>query len=261
MMKTEVMIMPNRYCYSLNDMIRYAIPGNGNRNLRQDTEIMIPTTFFNGDIRDAFEGSYAALGEYQEDLDGNDTIDIQELSAYFPGIFDAGLKTNVSALLKNILDRTGTLQIVTSDIELDWSLELHDRYTVGKTTSYTYTSEEALIAFAAIFGDYLRRLERFVWNTYSRYTVIIEMYEVRLDDANNALSKITSGATNEVKFNDTPQVSDGTVDSHLTNYTKTTSTSTTDANTIMARIAEIEEKMSDVYKNWTDEYIRAFHVV
>lgn len=253
--------MPNRYCYSLNDMIRYAIPGNGNRNLRQDTDIMIPTTFFNGDIRDAFEGSYAALGEYQEDLDGNDTLDIQELPAYFPGIFDSSFKTDVTPLLKNILDRTGTLQIATSDIELDWSLELHDRYTVDNVTQYTYTSEEALIAFVAIFGNYLRRLERFVMDTYSRYSVIIDMYVSRLDDANSALSKIASGNTSEVKFNDTPQVSDGTVDSHLTNYTKTTSTSTTDANTIMARIAELEEKMSDVYKNWTDEYIRAFHVV
>ena len=253
--------MPNRYCYSLNDMIRYAIPGNGNRNLRQDTDIMIPTTFFNGDIRDAFEGSYAALGEYQEDLDGNDTLDILELPAYFPGIFDDSFKTDITPLLKNILDRTGTLQIATSDIELDWSLELHDRYTVDGSTQYTYTSEEALIAFVAIFGNYLRRLERFVMDTYSRYSVIIDMYVARLDDANSALSKIASGNTSEVKFNDTPQVTDGTVDSHLTTYTKNTSTSTTDANTIMARIAEIEEKMSDVYKNWTDEYIRAFHVV
>ena len=253
--------MPNRYCYSLNDMIRYAIPGNGSRNLRQDTDIMIPTTFFNGDIRDAFEGSYAALGEYQEDLDGNDTIDILELPAYFPGIFDPSFKTDVTPLLKNILDRTGTLQIATSDIELDWSLELHDRYTVDDVTQYTYTSEEALIAFAAIFGNYLRRLERFVMDTYSRYSVIIDMYVARLDDANSALSKIASGNTSEVRFNDTPQVTDGTVDSHLTTYTKTTTSSTTDANTIMARIAEIEEKMSDVYKNWTDEYIRAFHVV
>lgn len=253
--------MPNRYCYSLNDMIRYAIPGNGNRNLRQDTDIMIPTTFFNGDIRDAFEGSYAALGEYQEDLDGNDTLDILELPAYFPGIFDTSFKTDVTPLLKNILDRTGTLQIATSDIELDWSLEVHDRITDDSGTHYTYTSEEALIAFVAIFGNYLRRLERFVMDTYSRYSVILEMYEARLDDASNALAKIASGNTSEVKFNDTPQVTDGTVDSHLTTYTKTTASSTTDANTIMARIAEIEEKMSDVYKNWTDEYIRAFHVV
>ena len=98
-------------------------------------------------------------------------------------------------------------------------------------------------------------------DTYSRYSVILDMYYARLDDANSALSKIASGNTSEVKFNDTPQVTDGTVDSHLTTYTKTTTSSTTDANTIMARIAEIEEKMSDVYKNWTDEYIRAFHVV
>ena len=243
--------MPARYYYSINDMLRYASP---DQEFHEDTE----TEY--GDIHWRTASSFLtdAYCIYELITQRMTSYDKNDLVTQCPEIFGTDKNSDIrDKFFRKMIDRTYISTVAINDHELDWSL-----YPVETDeVEWSISNEDAARNFISIFGGYLARLAQFFDSTYKRYALILSAYENKLDTYQKALAKVGSDSTNETRFNDTPQVTDGTVDSHLTTYTKTTTSSTTDANTIMTRIAEIEEKMSDVYKNWTDEYIRAFHVV
>ena len=76
---------------------------------------------------------------------------------------------------------------------------------------------------------------------------------------NDLLNQIESSAENEVKFNDTPQNGgDFTTDDHLTNISKTKTTSKVDGATAMERIDEIRRRFTDLYNDWANRFDRLF---
>lgn len=80
---------------------------------------------------------------------------------------------------------------------------------------------------------------------------MIDIYNDNLD-----LLMSDPSSSTEMKFNDTPQntqgVYDWSDDNHLTNVTKTTTT--TPVGTKMERINEIQESFRDLYSDWAREF-------
>jgi hypothetical protein len=252
MMKTEEKMMPVRYYYSINDMLRYASP---NIEVHEDTE----TEY--GDIH--CKGSSAFLTDayciYELITQRLTSYDMNDLPDECPEIFGTDKNENIrDRFFRKMIDRTFNNTVAISDHELDWSL-----YPVEiDEIEWSINSEEAAKNFIAIFGGYLARLAQFFDSTYKRYALILSAYENKLDTYQKALARVGSDSTHETRFNDTPQdTATPAADTHLTTYTKDTTESSSDMSTIMTRISELEAKMSDVYKNWTDEYINQFSVI
>lgn len=96
-----------------------------------------------------------------------------------------------------------------------------------------------------------------IWKqTHIYYEKVISIFEQK---ENDLLNQIESSAENEVKFNDTPQNGgDFTTDDHLTNISKTKTTSKVDGATAMERIDEIRRRYTDLYGDWVNRFDRLF---
>lgn len=244
--------MPVRYYYSINDMLRYASP---------DIDIHFETEIERGSIHWESAKNFLA-GPYSINafITNNSTsYDQTDLSTEYAEIFGEDKNSDIcDRFFRKMIDRTFNNTIAISDIELDWS-----KYPASyDPNDWNIDDEEAAKNFVAIFGGYLARLAQFFDSTYKRYALILSAYENKLDDYQKALARVGSDSTHETRFNDTPQdTASPAADTHLTTYTRDTIESSSDMNTIMTRISELEAKMSDVYKNWTDEYINQFSVI
>ena len=247
--------MPVRYYYSFNDMLRYASP---DENIHKDCENEDPEVI-NNNARSYLDNVWAIINMVRKGISLCDKDDFyDDIPCFHPALETE--EKRLDEFFRKMIDRTYNHSIVVSDVELDWdSNRIPTSFDGG--SEYQVVDDENCAAFCHVFESYFARLYQFFDSTYKRYALILSAYENKLDTYQKALAKVGSDSTHETRFNDTPQVTDGTVDSHLTTYTKDTTESSSDMNTIMTRISELEEKMSDVYKNWTDEYIRAFHVV
>lgn len=248
-------MMPVRYYYSINDMLRYALPA-GNVGNHINTEIEY------GDIawEEAFEylsRPFAILGFITQQ---SDSYGIDVIADEYPEIFGSDKNSDIrNKFFRKLIDRTFNNTIVISEVELDWN-KFPSRFV--PPTDYIMNDEYAAKKFVLVFGEYLARLAQFFDSTYKRYALILSAYENKLDTYQKALARVGSDSTHETRFNDTPQdTATPAADTHLTTYTRDTTESSSDMNTIMTRISELEAKMSDVYKNWTDEYINQFSVI
>lgn len=96
-----------------------------------------------------------------------------------------------------------------------------------------------------------------IWKqTHVYYEKVISIFEQK---ENELLNQIESSAENEVKFNDTPQNGgDFAADDHLTNISKTKTTSKVDGATTMERIDEIRRRYTDLYNDWANRFDRLF---
>lgn len=96
-----------------------------------------------------------------------------------------------------------------------------------------------------------------IWKqTHVYYEKVISIFEQK---ENGLLNQIESSAENEVKFNDTPQNGgDFAADDHLTNISKTKTTSKVDGATAMERIDEIRRRYTDLYNDWANRFDRLF---
>lgn len=86
-------------------------------------------------------------------------------------------------------------------------------------------------------------------STAPKYAKLIKLYK---DEENNLLKAIES----KVKFNNTPQTTTTGLDGD--EYTSTYTVSSTDANTLMARLNEIRDSYDNLYRDWADEFSTKF---
>lgn len=96
-----------------------------------------------------------------------------------------------------------------------------------------------------------------IWNfTKDKYSKLLAIYEAQKDNLLNKVETIASGTT---RFNDTPQDSgDYSDDTHTTNISQTSGASSTDVDTLMARIDEISKKFENVMLRWVNEFDSLF---
>ena len=85
-------------------------------------------------------------------------------------------------------------------------------------------------------------------NTFERYKYLLDTYAA---EKANLLGKVKSISV--TKYDDTPQTSGGTYDDSYSS-TVTTNENGTELNTLMARIAEIDDDMRNLYRDWAREF-------
>lgn len=84
--------------------------------------------------------------------------------------------------------------------------------------------------------------------TYPKYSELIDLYESQKD---NLLKQLESSS--KTLFNDTPQAGgDFTTDPYITNATQVKTS--TDTATPMARLKEVQDNITNYYKEWADEF-------
>lgn len=114
-----------------------------------------------------------------------------------------------------------------------------------KTKDFSTSSKPFWRDFYAIFNE-----------THVYYEKVISIFEQKQNDL---LNQIESSAENEVRFNDTPQnAGDFSNDDHLTNISKTKTTSKVDGATVMERLDEIRRRFTDLYNDWANRFDRLF---
>ena len=248
--------MPVRYYYSINDMLRYASP---DENIHKDCENEDPEVI-NKHASSYLDNVWAIINMVRKGISLCNKDDFYDDIPCFHPSRDTEDK-RLDEFFRKMIDRTYNHSIVISDVELDWdSNRIPTSFDGG--SEYQVVDDENCAAFCHVFESYFARLYQFFDSTYKRYALILSAYENKLDDYQKALARVGSDSTHETRFNDTPQdTATPAADTHLTTYTRDTTESSSDMNTIMTRISELEAKMSDVYKNWTDEYINQFSVI
>lgn len=102
------------------------------------------------------------------------------------------------------------------------------------------------------WGQWMDKFVHILGFTAERYLKLIETYEA---SKNKLLSKVSSGNSSIVRFNDTPQEEgDFANDQHTTNITSSETESTTDFDTPIKRIEEIDRYLVDFYTKWANEF-------
>lgn len=247
--------MPVRYYYSINDMLRYALTSQ-DKEFHIDSELEVGLAL----TKDSFDLITPAYCLHAAVVLNYDGYGYDTIGDEFPELFSDVVSESIrDKFFRKMINRTFNNTIAISDVELDWT-----KYPIRLEAPTDYYIQDAQAAknFEKIFGGYLARLAQFFDSTYKRYALILSAYENKLDTYQKALARVGSDSTHETRFNDTPQdTATPAADTHLTTYTRDTTESSSDMNTIMTRISELEAKMSDVYKNWTDEYINQFSVI
>lgn len=112
---------------------------------------------------------------------------------------------------------------------------------------YTYGSDEAEKVFCT---DVVGVLVAWMRASDSKYSLLIKNQE---DNKSKLLNSIKT--SNVVRFNDTPQNSGSYEDlAHNTNVTTTVNEA--DGATLLARLNEIEDNLSRLYEEWSNEFRR-----
>lgn len=91
---------------------------------------------------------------------------------------------------------------------------------------------------------------------YDRYSTLLNIYSQSKSRLLERVKSVSSGAN---RFNDTPQNGgEFDEDDHTTTITETRTETETDAQTLMARIKEIESSFNDLMLKWSDEFDSLF---
>lgn len=107
-----------------------------------------------------------------------------------------------------------------------------------------------------LFEKFLYKLINKIAFTQDRYITLINLYTKNKDDL---LKQITTTSSRVSRFNDTPQ-DEGvfTSDEHTTNLTQDTQTASTDKDSLIIRLSEIQNNFENLYKNWLEEFTSLF---
>ena len=116
------------------------------------------------------------------------------------------------------------------------------------TTSEDYPTNQAF--------NFMGKLIMVLEMTSPRYLKLLEVYETAKNQLLDPVEITTGGIT---RFNDTPQdEGDFANDSHTTNLTEDSRTTSNDLDTKMGRIKEIESNYNNVLLNWSNEFESIF---
>lgn len=107
-----------------------------------------------------------------------------------------------------------------------------------------------------IIDDFFSRVISILMRTYPKFNMMIKFYK---NNESKLLDKIQVVSTGDDRFNDTPQeAGDFSSDEHTTNITKSTRTTSSDANTLMARLNEIQTQYRNLMADWVSRFERAY---
>lgn len=139
----------------------------------------------------------------------------------------------ISLLWQYIYSRYGDMGIFTSD-------------------KATLTNDEN----KKLFENFLYKLINKIAFTQDRYLTLIKFYT---QNKNDLLKQISVTTRRESRFNDTPQ-DEGVFssDEHTTNLTEDNTTSSADKDSLIIRLAEIQNNFENLYKNWLEEFANLF---
>lgn len=116
------------------------------------------------------------------------------------------------------------------------------------TTGEDYPTNQAF--------NFMGKLIMVLEMTSPRYLKLLEVYETTKNQLLDPVEITTGGIT---RFNDTPQdEGDFANDSHTTNLTEDSRTTSNDLDTKMGRIREIESNYNNVLLNWSNEFESIF---
>lgn len=140
---------------------------------------------------------------------------------------------SISLLWQYIYSRYGDMGIFTSD-------------------KATLTNDEN----KKLFENFLYKLINKIAFTQDRYLTLIKFYT---QNKNDLLKQISTTSRRESRFNDTPQ-DEGVFssDEHTTNLTEDNTTASTDKDSLIIRLAEIQNNFENLYKNWLEEFANIF---
>ena len=140
---------------------------------------------------------------------------------------------SISLLWQYIYSRYGDMGIFTSD-------------------KATLTNDEN----KNLFEKFLYKLINKIAFTQDRYSTLIKLYT---QNKNDLLKQISTTSTRVSRFNDTPQ-DEGVFssDEHTTNLTEDNTTASTDKDSLIIRLAEIQNNFENLYKNWLEEFTVLF---
>lgn len=128
--------------------------------------------------------------------------------------------------------------------------ELYARY----YTHYCFSNSEDIIETIPA-KQFLAKIVMIIQQTYDRYSTLLGIYASEKSKLLDGVKTTTIGVG---RFNDTPQdLSDGDEfgdNTHVSNITKSTAEAVSDVDTKINRIAEIDRKMRNIMKDWTDEF-------
>lgn len=107
-----------------------------------------------------------------------------------------------------------------------------------------------------LFEKFLYKLINKIAFTQDRYLTLIKLYTRNKDDL---LKQISTTSSRLSRFNDTPQ-DEGvfTSDEHTTNLTQDEQTASTDKDSLIIRLSEIQNNFENLYKNWVEQFANLF---
>lgn len=99
---------------------------------------------------------------------------------------------------------------------------------------------------------FITKMANVIVMTYDRYSNMLDLY---LANKGKLMNPIKSSSEYVNRYNDTPQNSgDFDDDSHTTNINHSKSETSTDGSSMISRLNEIEKGISDLMKDWTNEF-------
>lgn len=119
------------------------------------------------------------------------------------------------------------------------------RLYVGYCDNSLTTSEKTKLITENFFNKFIQILN----NTYEKNKFMLDTYTTEKNDLLNKVESISV-----TKFNDTPQVKNTGEYDDSYNSSVTTNRNSTELNTLMARIAEIDVNMRNLYQDWAKEF-------
>lgn len=122
-----------------------------------------------------------------------------------------------------------------------------------------FTSDKATLTHdenKKLFENFLYKLINKIAFTQDRYLTLIKFYT---QNKNDLLKQISTTSSRVSRFNDTPQ-DEGVFssDEHTTNLTEDNTTASTDKDSLIIRLAEIQNNFENLYKNWLEEFTSLF---
>ena len=122
--------------------------------------------------------------------------------------------------------------------------------------NYCVFSDVALSSVSIQSKLFMMKFLTLLNQTAFRYKSLLSAYDT---EKTKLLDKLETTNTGLAKFNDTPQGSgDYSDDTHTSNLTRTTSTTSTEVMTPIQRLKEIQDGFSDVLARWSEEFDNLF---
>ena len=123
-----------------------------------------------------------------------------------------------------------------------------------------YTEDKTSNEYTEAKNELYTKIGTIIMSTYDRYNKLLDTYTSELSKLLDGVKTTTQGIGS---FNDTPQniqtsQDDYSGDSHISNISKSSAVATSDLDTKMGRIDEIQRKLRNIWKDWLEEFESLF---